>query len=114
MEWTKIAEGHWVGDGLYHVVDGDLTDPCTKCKATGRRGRGRCGHCYGLGTNRRRFDIPLIDGILSTIKSFLPPSLEAAREMQEARQRPDTVVQFSPQGRYCREEIEQVRKMCSS
>jgi RecJ-like exonuclease len=76
---------HEVAPGIMKMNGFDVyayngTDPCPKCKGTGKRGRGRCGQCGGRGTR------PVIEDYRK--RAGLHPPMYAttfARDLEDVR-----------------------------
>lgn len=91
MNWTEIADGHWLCENGCQVVNGTNTDPCEKCKGTGRRGRGRCGECGGRGRRRRRYDT----GCMVTVSCSCRLNLATVQAVQERLGDRGTVYEYT-------------------
>jgi DnaJ-class molecular chaperone len=61
MTWTEVEPGHWVSDDGHHILDKERKTGCPPCKGSGKRGSGKCRHCFGTG-EQRYFDLKIRTG----------------------------------------------------
>jgi hypothetical protein len=93
MIWKEVEEGHYVSESGCHEVNGDLKDPCVDCKGGGKRGRGRCRACGGVGERSRRYDYGIKGSIWTTVPWDC--DLAKAKAIQERKNDPRNVYQYS-------------------